>query len=84
MGNRRALGVLLAGLVASGVAGIVSQVVWQRALKLFLGGSETLSAMVVVLVFLAARAGAALAGRRAGRLSNPLLALAAVELAWRP
>lgn len=82
MGNRRALGVLLAGLVASGVAGIVNQVVWQRALKLFLGGSETLSAMVVVLVFLAGLgAGAALAGRRAGRLSNPLLALAAVELA---
>ena len=30
---------LLAGLVASGVAGIVNQVVWQRALKIFLGGS---------------------------------------------
>lgn len=81
MTNRRALGALLAGLVASGVAGIVNQVVWQRALKLFLGGSETLSAMVVVLVFLAGLgAGSALAGRWAGRLRNPLRVLAAVEL----
>ncbi len=33
---------LFTALVLSGVAGIVNQVVWQRALKIFLGGSETL------------------------------------------
>ena len=72
---------LLSGLVLSGVAGIVNQVVWQRALKLFLGGSETLSAMIVVLVFLfGLGAGAGLAGRVAGRVANPLRALAGVEL----
>ena len=73
---------LLVGLVCSGVAGIVNQVVWQRALKIFLGGSETLSSMVVVLVFLLGLgSGAALAGRVTPRIRNPLLALAGVELA---
>ncbi|MEQ1568462.1 MAG: hypothetical protein ABMA64_22690, partial [Myxococcota bacterium] len=72
---------LLIGLVASGVAGIVNQVIWQRALKIFLGGSETLSAMVVVLVFMAGLGlGAAVASRLAARSTDPLRALAAVEL----
>ncbi len=72
---------LLLGLGLSGVAGIVNQVVWQRALKLFLGGSETLSAMIVVLVFLfGLGAGAALASRRVGALRDPLRALAGIEL----
>ncbi len=72
---------LLIGLSLSGVAGIVNQVVWQRALKLFLGGSETLSAMIVVLVFLfGLGAGAAVASRWVGRLRDPLRALAWVEL----
>jgi spermidine synthase len=73
------IGVFL-GLALSGVAGLVNQVVWQRGLKLFLGGSETLSSMVVVLVFLAGLGlGAALAARASRRVRNPLGALAAVE-----
>lgn len=40
-------------LFFSGAAGLINQVVWQRALKVFLGGSETISSMIVVLVFLA-------------------------------
>lgn len=72
---------LLGGLVISGTAGIVNQVLWQRALKIFLGGSETLSSMVVVLVFLfGLGVGAAAAGRYAPSLKNPLRALALVEL----
>lgn len=72
---------LLGGLVVSGTAGIVNQVIWQRALKIFLGGSETLSSMVVVLVFLLGLGvGAAAAGRFAPGLRNPLRALALVEL----
>jgi spermidine synthase len=67
-------------LALSGVAGLVNQVVWQRALKIFLGGSETLSAMVVVLVFMGGLGlGSALAGRSAERWPRPLAALAAVE-----
>lgn len=50
--NVKSLAGLFSGLVLSGVAGIVNQVVWQRALKIFLGGSEALSAMIVVLVFM--------------------------------
>lgn len=65
----------------SGIAGLVNQVVWQRALKIFLGGSETLSAMVVVLVFMAGLGlGAELASRRAARLPRPLRTLALLEL----
>jgi predicted membrane-bound spermidine synthase len=79
---RTASVVLFVALALSGVAGIVNQVLWQRALKIYLGGSETLSSMVVVLVFLAGLGiGAELAGRQARRLRNPLAALAAVELA---
>lgn len=69
-------------LALSGVAGLVNQVVWQRALKIFLGGSETLSAMVVVLVFmLGLGLGAGGASRFAHRLRHPLRTLAGVELA---
>ena len=68
-------------LALSGVAGLVNQVVWQRALKIFLGGSETLSAMVVVLVFMGGLGlGAELASRVSGAVGRPLRALAAVEL----
>ena len=69
------------GLLCSGVAGIVNQVVWQRALKVVLGGSETLSSMIVVLVFLAGLGlGAAVAARIASRSRNPMMLLAALEL----
>ena len=79
--QRLALSALFFGLVLSGLAGIINQVVWQRAVKLFLGGSETLSAMVVVIVFLGGLGlGAARAGRWVGRLHNPLAALGLIEL----
>jgi len=80
--SRGSLLVLLAGLVLSGVAGLLNQVLWQRALRVYLGGSETLAAMVVVVVFLAGLGiGAALAARRCAGLRSPLLALALVEAA---
>lgn len=72
---------LLGGLVLSGLAGILNQVLWQRALKVFLGGSETLSAMIVVVVFLGGLGlGSALAARIAGRVRSPLLTLSGVEV----
>lgn len=74
--------ILMACLFCSGAAGIVNQVVWQRGLKVFLGGSETLSAMTVVLVFmLGIGLGSALASRWAGKLRNPLETLAYIEVA---
>ncbi|MFM2247267.1 MAG: hypothetical protein RL071_3341, partial [Pseudomonadota bacterium] len=79
--QRAGLSILFLGLVLSGLAGIINQVVWQRAVKLFLGGSETLSAMVVVIVFLGGLGlGAAAAGRRVGALHNPLRGLGLIEL----
>ncbi len=72
---------LLAASLLSGVAGVVNQVVWQRALKIFLGGGEAICAMVVVLVFmLGLGIGALLAAQISGRLRNPLSAFAVVEL----
>ena len=72
---------LLIVLFGSGAAGLINQVVWQRALKVFLGGSESISSMVVVVVFLGGLgAGSWLGGRSALRLKDPLLALAVLEL----
>jgi spermidine synthase len=75
------LAITLAALFFSGVAGIINQVVWQRALKISLGGSETLSSLVVVLVFmLGLGIGAGIVGRRAGRITHPLRAFAWIEI----
>lgn len=66
----------------SGAAGLINQVIWQRALKVYLGGSEALSSMVVVLVFmLGLGAGANWAGQRAGQLRQPIKTLATIEAA---
>ncbi len=57
---------LLLALFGSGVASIINQVVWQRALKIYLAGSEAVSAMIVVLVFmLGLGVGSQLMGKRA-------------------
>jgi len=78
--TRAHLLVLLGGLFASGISGLIHQVVWQRALKVFLGGSEALSSMVVVLVFiLGLGVGSILMGAQASRLKNPMKLLVLVE-----
>ncbi len=72
---------LMFTLFLSGVAGLINQVVWQRALKVFLGGSETLSSMTVVLVFLAGLgSGSFWMGGKSGRLRLPSLTLGTIEL----
>lgn len=76
-----ALRLVLLALFVSGIASIINQVIWQRALKTFLGGSEALSSMVVVFVFmLGLGIGSAIVGRRARQLASPLRALGRVEL----
>ena len=73
--------VLIGALVLSGVSGLVNQVIWQRALRLYLAGSESLSGMIVILVFLLGLSlGAALAARFISRRRRVLAALATVEL----
>ena len=77
-----AVAVVLFALFFSGTAGVANQVLWQRALKIFLGGSETLSSLVVVLVFmLGLGVGAELMGARVWRSRNPVRLLGLVELA---
>lgn len=73
--------ILLLALFGSGVASIINQVIWQRALKIYLAGSEAVSAMIVVLVFmLGLGLGSQLMGKRARRIANPLRAFAFIEL----
>ncbi|MEQ9407132.1 MAG: fused MFS/spermidine synthase [Fuerstiella sp.] len=68
-------------LLSSGAAGLINQVIWQRALKVFLGGSETVCSTVVVLVFMAGLGtGSWWSGRRASGLHNPLATFGRIEL----
>ena len=79
--SRLAMFLISAALFASGGAGVMNQVVWQRSLKRFVGGSETLSSMAVVLVFMAGLGiGSIWMGNRAARLKNPCRAFAFTEL----
>jgi len=72
---------LMLALFFSGSAGLINQVVWQRALKVFLGGSETISSMIVVLVFLAGLGvGSVWMGTRIGRVTAPARWFAGIEL----
>ncbi len=75
------ISLLMVALSLSGASGVINQVVWQRALKVFLGGSETISAMIVVLVFLGGLgAGSVWMGRKIEFLHLPTKVFARIEL----
>ena len=79
--KRWAVTILLGSLFLSGVASIINQVVWQRSVGIYLAGAETISSMIVVLVFmLGLGLGAHAMGRWAGKIRNPLRTLGIVEL----
>ncbi|MDD3147561.1 MAG: hypothetical protein PHD82_09680, partial [Candidatus Riflebacteria bacterium] len=68
-------------LFLSGFAGLINQVVWQRAIKIYLGGADAICSMLVVLVFmLGLGTGSLLIGKKASTLKNPIGALALTEL----
>ena len=72
--------ILLGALFFSGMASIINQVVWQRSVGIYLAGAETISSMIVVLVFMLGLGLGSLAmGRWAGKIRNPLLSLAIVQ-----
>ena len=72
------LGIALFG---SGFSGLTNEVIWQRSLKRFLGGSETLSTTLVILVFLLGLGfGAVWMGGRARRMKDPLIGLLGLRL----
>ncbi len=74
--------VLLTTLFISGFSSLMNQIAWQRAVKIYLANSETLSTMIIVLVFmLGLGLGSMAAARRAAGLLNPFLALGMVEMA---
>src|SRR5688500_1182296 len=64
---------------ASGFAGLIYESIWTHYLKLFLGHAAYAQSLVLVVFMGGMAAGAAWCGRRSERLSNPLLAYAAVE-----
>ncbi|NOY30218.1 MAG: hypothetical protein GXP28_08565 [Planctomycetes bacterium] len=69
-------------LFGSGAAGLMNQVIWQRSLKVWLGGSESICSMVVVLVFMAGLGLGSLAmSKRARKLRSPLWTFGWIEAA---
>ncbi|MFM9965564.1 MAG: fused MFS/spermidine synthase [Planctomycetaceae bacterium] len=78
---RSRLTVLLLALLASGVSSIINQVVWQRAIKIYLSGNDAVSSMIIVFVYMLGMGiGAWWAGRMARRIGNPLRWLAGIEV----
>ncbi len=74
--------VLGLALFSSGFAGLTNEVVWQRSLKRLLGGSETISATIVVMVFMGGLGTGAIAmGNTARKAKDPLVWLALLEAA---
>jgi predicted membrane-bound spermidine synthase len=72
--------VLGLALFSSGFAGLTNEVVWQRSLKRLLGGSETISSTIVVMVFMGGLGlGAIAMGNTARKAKDPLLWLAGLE-----
>ncbi len=77
---RGRLALPLACLVMSGMAGLVAEVVWSRALAALFGSALTATGLLLALFMGGLGAGSAIGGRLARRLRNPLAAFGAVEL----
>jgi spermidine synthase len=81
MESRRSYAVLLFALFVSGASGLINQTAWQRAVKVYLGNSETISSTLVVLVFmLGLGSGSLYAARWVPSLTRPFRQLAMVEI----
>ena len=81
METRKSYAVLLFALFVSGASGLINQTAWQRAVKVYLGNSETISSMLVVLVFmLGLGSGSLYAARHVSSLTRPFRQLAVVEI----
>lgn len=77
----RAIRALQAIFVLSGACGLVYESVWAHYLKLFLGHAAYAQTVVLVVFVGGMAIGAALCGRYATRIANPLRTYAAVEFA---
>lgn len=70
---------ILAALFATGAAGLVNQVVWQRYIARLLGSGHVATAVTLALFLAGLSLGAALAGRWTERVRRPLLAYSVLE-----
>lgn len=65
----------------TGFSSMINQVVWQRAIKIYLGGAEAICSMIVVLVFMLGMGiGSLIISKKVSSLKNPLHTLAKFEL----
>ena len=68
-------------LFLSGFSSLINQVVWQRAIKIYLGGADAICSMIVVFVFmLGLGVGSLLISKKTSYLKKPLLTLSILEL----
>ena len=78
---RGRLALPLACLVTSGMAGLVAEVVWSRALAALFGSALTATGLLLAIFMGGLGAGSAIGGRVAKRARNPLAAFGGVEIA---
>lgn len=68
-------------LFLSGFSSLINQVVWQRAIKIYLGGADAICSMIVVFVFmLGLGLGSLLISKKTSSLKKPLITLAELEI----
>ncbi len=79
--TRYGIRALQAAFVLSGACGLVYEAVWAHYLKLFLGHAAYAQTVVLVVFIGGMAIGAAVCGRFADRVANPLRAYAAIECA---
>lgn len=68
-------------LFLSGVSSLINQVIWQRAIKIYLGGADAICSMLVVFVFmLGLGLGSLFIAKKTSKLKNPFMLLAKLEI----
>ncbi|MGK2859323.1 MAG: hypothetical protein ACSLFQ_19145, partial [Thermoanaerobaculia bacterium] len=77
---RARLALPLACLVVSGMAGLVAEVVWSRALAALFGSALPATGLLLAIFMGGLGAGSAIGGRVARRAKSPLATFGAVEL----
>ena len=67
-------------LFLSGFSSLINQVVWQRAIKIYLGGADAICSMIVVFVFMFGLGfGSLFISKKVSFITKPLVTLAKLE-----
>lgn len=68
-------------LFLSGFTSLINQVVWQRAIKVYLGGADAICSMIVVFVFMVGLGiGSLIISKVISKIKNPLYTIAKLEI----